>query len=492
MKVRKLFFREMGSYNQMFAHPFKSDYDGRVAVELDDITRGGRDISATLLSGIASKILRPSADAECRSRIANGWNTTRFMFIMEVEVMSTATKSTVEVITGYTDSVEGITHSGNISHDMTMYFNGTFTVHTLTALGSRGAETISRIKDAGQLIARRTEIDYSPNSSSVGTVTMRPEDLFVNKSAIPEVGAMANAVGFKDLRNSMTGALKFSSRSNVLAPNYLNKTMASWRDSADQDDLFVGNDDTDVSSRLANARGKVRERSLVVDTIYEELARDTGIMNRGYITFGELRDMNRDIEKVVDVNFNKPGSYIHRAGDTVGHDGRDTATIAATIVANSVPYYLMECMYSHARFHSTNQTRDGGFFTKVPLLHPFTQGSDIDENYNLLISKITTELMPTLLLNDQMDISVEVECAIYGETKVDISIDGGRFETFVFPTFCDSLTSPIVTDRKEVLDDLADDIIKMSDGLGSYTESFERKPAPEIYTGRPSNTRSLL
>lgn len=474
MKVRRLFFREMGTYSDLYTCPYTTEGDGNVVRDLDELTMGGRQISPGLISGISSRILRPTANID-RERdrifIPNGWNTRRFMFIMEVEIARSASSVSVEIITGYTDHNEVITRSQNISEDTVLRFNGMYTVRTMQVYGARGVQESTSIVDPIQLVPRRRKptFGFDNGGRSGDTVRMCPEDLFTIKTQVPEFEELANVDGYHDTRGTIMRALSPCRRENNLSSHYLTRALVAARDS--QDDGFLGDDDGE-NSRFVRARGLVREPLLSNRQTMAKLADETSILDSGYITYGELLSMDPNVDNIVQINFNDDrASYIDHRNESESWHDRTTERMCATIIAHAIPNLLMESMYSHAQIVSTNLTYSGRFQSTALKLHPYMQGVDLDENYNMLFSKIDNELMPGLLLNDQMVIDVTIECAIYADTIIDISVDGGPREHFVFPSFCDSLAALTVSDSRDDLHLLANDIIGIGDQLGFLDES---------------------
>lgn len=477
MKVRRLFFREMGTYADLYTRPYSTEGDGTIVRDLDEATMGGRHIAPSVISGLATRILRPTADVDRRHgriEIPNGWSVRRFMFIMEVEVSRGSNSISVEIITGYTEHNEVITRSQNISEDTILRFNGMYTVNTMQVFGRYGAQEQTSIREPIQLVSRRRKPSYGIGGGGDNdTVRMCPEDLFTIKTQVPEFDELAHVEGYTDTRGTIMRPLAASRRENNLSANYLTRALEAARDSHEQD--FLG--DEDESDRMVRARGKVREPLLQNRRSFARLAEETSIMDSGYMTYGELLAMDPDLDRIVEISFNDDRkSFIDHRNNSENWDERTTEAICATIVAHSIPNLLMECMYAHARIESTNMTFSGRFESVAVKLHPYMEGVDLDENYNHLMSKINTELLPGLILNDSQLVDVTIECAIYGDTVVEISIDGGRKERFVFPTFCDALAAPTVADSRDRLHVLANDIIGIGDQLGQYDDSQDNKP----------------
>lgn len=488
MEVRRLFFREMGTYSDLYSRRYTTEFSRRELNQLDELTMGGKEFRPTVISGLATRIVRPTADVSRRDRVGidNGWGTRRFMFIMEAVVNRSSTTTTLEVITGYTDHNERFSRNGHIDMDTVLYFNSTFTLRTMQVLGRHGRQETNNIMNASQIIARRQMPDFE--GGAVGTVTMRPEDLFRSQTGVPEFRELANDIGFRDMRNVMERPLRASLRENTMSATYLTKAVTALRDSAESD--FIGGDDLD--QRLIDARGMVKEPILQSRRVFEDLARETQIMESGRVTYGELLAMNPDLDRIAEVNFNDSRYDMDHRNNSAGWDGRNLESVAATIIAHAIPNIMMECMYAQVTFVSTNLTPTGRFETGVSVLVPYIADTDIDENFNRLLAKITHELMPGLMINEDMTVDVTVSCSIYADTIIEISVDGGYHERFVFPTFCDSLATPVVTDDHEHLRSLAGDIISIHDELGNMENTNRSRTQTQASIDIRTDFRSLV
>jgi len=469
MKVTRLILREMGEYNDMPIRSFVTDYTPRRADELVEATRGGQDIDAGVLAGVAGRVIRPASRVEGVAGIVSGWSERRFMFIMTVELRKSDNSIMEEVLTGFTNYIgASVMDSRNVKLDreMTFHFNSRFKVRTMKAFGRDGAIWTGTISDNAQVLARQSRPSFStrPGESRNGTMTMRPEDFFVRQSVAPSFLDAAGSEGFRDMRAGYgSQALKFSRRENTQSAKWLSRTLTAARDAVSNDFL----DDEDPSVVAARGRGKVREQLVNNDQIFREMAEDTQIMESGYVTYGELIDMrdNHHLDSIVDVVMADRRKPVHRRGDTENWGGSDNETIASTIVANAIPTMLMSCMYTEAEIYCTNDTINGEHFVKVSHLVPYLPETDLDEMFNQFISMIKHELLPDLFPEDGILYEMTVRSSIMGECNIEISVENGPFARFTYPVFCDSVMSPILTERDEVLDTLTKDIGTISERL---------------------------
>lgn len=469
MKVTRLILREMGEYNDMPIRSFVTDYTPRRADELAEVTRGGQDINAGLLAGIAGRVIRPASRVEGTAAIVSGWGERRFLFIMTVELRKSDNSYMEEVLTGFTDHIGASvmdSRSVKLDREMTFHFNSRFKVRRIKAHGRDGAVWTGNISDNSQILARQSRASFSTRGGDArnGTMTMRPEDFFVRKSVSKGFLDAAGAEGFRDMRAGYGNqALKFSRRENTQSSQWLSRTLTAARDAVNND--FLDEDEPAVIA--ARGRAKVKEQLVSTDQVFREMAADTQIMESGFVTYGELLDMrdNRHLDEIVDVVMADRRTPMHRRGDTENWGGSDNETVASTIIANAMPTILMNCMYSEAEFFATNDTISGEHFVKVSHIVPYLPETDLDEMFNQFVSMIQYDLLPDLFPEEHVLYEVRVKLSIMGECRIEISVEKGPFAQFTYPVFCDSVMSPIITETSEILDTLTKDIGNISDRL---------------------------
>jgi hypothetical protein len=473
MKVNRIIFRETGEYNDIALRPYQTDFDRNKVDLLAESTDGGRQLASNNLTGIATGMMRPGSRSEGVAQIASGWGERRLMFMMEVEIRKDSKSMISKVITGYTDHI-GATSMGSrgvaLDPKMCLYFNNTFNLRNLLSVDNFGTTWKGSISDASQILTRTVQSDLS-RSDGAGTLTMRPEDVITRQNVSDEFVEFAGREGFSDFRAGFDRRpLKLSSYKNTQSASFLSKTLTALRDADDDDYLGVNNKEI-----LSAARGAVREQIITSDKVFEELASDTSIMQDGYVTWGELMSMNQDIDDMAEVFMNDRSFVSHRRGDSENWGGSDNETLAATIVANSLPAYMIESMYSKIEFTCTNDTRGGFFETVIGKLQPFVKETNIRENYNHIISRIENDLMREILFNQNMIVFLRVSYSMYGDTVIDIAFDNNPEARFVYPTFCDSVASPIITNNRETLDVLSHDISQIHNYLRSYDDTSTNK-----------------
>jgi hypothetical protein len=481
MKVKSIVFRESGEYNDLANRPYVADFDNISVNKFITLSEQGRQLQPKSLASMASGMLKPSTEMCGIAPIASGWGEKRFMFLMQVEVHNDARQKGDMVISGYTDYVGAtsmLSSKVNIDPNMRMFFNSKFHLKQLLEYGSRGQQWGSSVKDATQIITRTEPSDLSRRNQH-GTLSMRPEDIISRGTTNDDYRVIAQRSGFRDTRGEFGNeTLRLSSRGNSQSSIYLSKTLSALRDASD-DDYLVDNE----NARLSGARAQVKENSILSDRTFEDMQDESNIMRDGFITWKELCRMNPNIDEIADVWFNDKRAEVHRVGDTERWGGSDHETIAATIIANTLPTYMTDAMYAMIDVTMTNDQPGGQLETVIGALVPFVPDTDVEINYNYLMTKLEFQLFQELMFNPEMTVTVRIRYSMYGDTRIDIQYDNENEASFVFPSFCDSVASPVVTNDVKFIDDLSTALIGLSRSVresassgpvGSSTNSKDR------------------
>jgi len=195
------------------------------------------------------------------------------------------------------------------------------------------------------------------------------------------------------------------------------------------------------------------------------MRRDTGILDSGYVTFGELMDMNPDFDEDTQLPF----TPFNVRKDTINLQdatpwNADTPEgIAAYLISISLPAVMIHSMYSKVDNLILNtRARMGEPRVLAGRCTPFIPGLDATSSIDYFESTLEHGLLRQLSHNGMMDIDCTIDANIDQDIEIWISIDGGPEEYFAFAAHCDSLVAPTLTDNIETVDLLADDIVKLA------------------------------
>lgn len=471
MQISSLMFREMKEYDDQMLRPYDGNASQTNLYALEDATEGGRDISLSTLAGIAGRIIRPSGEAVGRANIVNGWGEQRMMFAMTVTVRSSSRQEIIYEITGYTGDMGATKTLRGVAMDekMQLFFNSITKIGRNYANTPRGNGWVTDVQRSNQVIVQQTNPDFTLARGRPGTLTMRPEDIFSRNTTNPTFRSRLEAAGASDMRGGFTSSpMKFSNRQNTSSTRWMQRSLTALN-GANNDDMM--NDPYGIErspeSVFKEARGRVREDAVSSDPVLEEISRDSNIMNDGFITYGELMQMNPDFDwDGVPVYFQEKTMRRSLRGEYRSWDGSDNETVAASMLVSSLPIYLINYQLAAVDFTATNCNTMGDMVVVATNASQIIEGPSIRDILPAFKSRLETEILKDILPWPDCPLDLHVDTSIASETYVRISLDNQPHEEFVFPVFCDSTVSPILTETQEYIDGMAATLSSIGDSLG--------------------------
>lgn len=488
MQLIDLVFRERSGYKDMQLRPYYADATDELIGILDRDTRGGEDLTPAALSRVAGRIIRPASKHQGSALIAGGWGEKRFMFMMTVLVRKSRTDIRTLEISGYSDYVgasQGI-RGIKLDENMALYFN------SVTELNQSYMDTPTRrgwqtqIASSNHLIAPQVLPDFSRDRMSAGTLVMRPEDVFHNnpKNVVSNAfNRRAEKENYLDMRHGFTGkGLRMSHRLNDSSTRYLHRSIKALA-TANEGELFgQGNQfDRDTGSILKDARSQVREKTVSSIPVLADIARETNILEQGFITYGELIAMNPDyVWDDVKVFFERPET-VRTHHDRSGWSGRDNSTIAAIQVARALPAFMAFHHIAYVEFTADNMSAMGEPVIMIPQCLPIIGKQITDRSLMAFEERMVTELFYDMLPYPDCMFEIEVRAGLSNDIEIKLKLEGEDPFEDVFPVFCDSLVAPVIVDDQDTIGAMSSSLTDIVDKLGSNrrpsdTDDYEESP----------------
>lgn len=481
MQLINLVFRERPGYQDMPLRPYAANATGSLIDRLREDTNDGRDLTPAAISRTAGKIIRPQSNVDGDAIIAGGWGEKRFMFLATVLVRDTRTARSTLEISGYTDHVGAVeTLRGiKLDPDMCLYFNSVTEMNQAyfnTPSGGDGWRT--SIASSNHIIGPQQLPDFTMGTS--GTMTMRPEDVF----RVPPTTVLQNSFNrqvreessFQDMRNTVTNRQpRLSSRLNDSSTRYLHRSIKALSTANQGIDYGSPFDlDRDPSELLKDARDQVRERTLSSIPIFADMARDTRILDQGFVTLGELQAMNEDFAwDDVKVFFLDPAT-VRSYSDTTGWNGRDNTSIAAIQIARALPTYMTLHQIVYIEFDANNMSYAGEPTIMIPNALPMLGKSLSPAVLDSFEQRLITELFVDMLPWDDCMFDIRVKASLGSDITIDIQLAGEDPAEFVFPVFCDSLVAPVVVNHNDRIENMGSTLTSIVDQLGSdYADDYD-------------------
>lgn len=451
MKLMSLMLGETGTYGQQYFRPYHSDVkDTSIVLAAIEATQHGQRTNTGAMASVANQIIRPVSEVQGDVNISNGWNERRFQFVLHLDVSPRGDGSIGEIVSGYTDHVGFL--NGCFDPNMKLYFNNSMMMRAIISGPVGAAHSNFSITDSSQILRG----NYNPgfDSNQVGSLTMRPEDVYCTMQHSVADFSGSNII---DSRTSFIDPIKKSSRRNNHTPEYLSRLVNGLKHAY----TTANHSGDNFADILDNARDHVVEALITKDFFLNHVRTMSGDMSRDYITFGELQRMDPTIgdRTTVTITGEMQRGQSHMAGQTEHWGGSNSETILATAFVNGLSSLMMANGLHSAAFSITNHTLDGSFFYKMLSAKSVMDNLDVVNIVeNALMPRLITEVLNPLTYNSNMAITIQVEARLLSEIRLDISVGGNPPIPYCMPCFADALVAPVLTNDFMNIQSMAKDI----------------------------------
>jgi hypothetical protein len=451
VRITRLEMLETGTYNPMFARPYEMNVSGD---KLNDIHNrvagaGGAQVSASLFSGVASSIMKPTAAAQHQIPIHMGWAERRLRFLLHVEVTSRQGSVATYIFQGFTSHL-GVSHAGSYDPTMEFIINSYIRVSNSFVDTPYGRKSESKVVESAHVLNGQIIQDQS-----VGEVYgMRPGDIYTGiQSTYLTNGydGIGGGGGLIDTRVGLHGESVASRRSNCLPTNYLARVVSDYQTAEAVADYGQGT--KDIYDR---ARDLSYEAAPTENPFIRQLSHVRGVPNQTRFTIQNLLTIDPNCSNVMSYRtLGAAISTMHQAGQTAYWNGHDNETIWAGLLSNAIPALMMELMIGQVSFTSTNDTMGAQFSTFIGDMKALAT-NDMSLNMRVFVARLEKEIMADLTYEGHI-YHLNMTCNIYGESTIDLKLDSGAMIRFTTPSYCDGLFAPVFTSNRSTYSQLVDD-----------------------------------
>ncbi len=501
---------ESGKYRPMFSRPYQFESNQQHVNRIVEETQRGTDINPIRIAGLVSDMVKPTSFAGNQLTIANGWDETRILFVLEIEtyVMAFNTVRTT-VLTGYADKGDK-SYSGYIDPNIALYVNSVANFHNIQEPTPHGLITRKVLIDNSQFMAINLTRNfsqgynpaqnmmqpggfgdfggglntgfgggapsaYSPHGNQVQM--MRPEVIVAAMGAY-ELHNVTSSVF--DTRSHLSRGKTYKSRRiNNTSPHYISSMLTSIRSQQDMQRFEAHPDSNfDVYNRAA---ASVAEESSWDDPVIALLLHRTSIESTGYVTLRELGSIFQDLNEPGKIDFHVGTNYSafnpnQMNVDYQGAEDWDRNSFevqVATQLITAIPAIMTECLISRVSFFISNDVQANmgmGLVAGEPLVtvtdaNMIIDGIDSLEFTRTFIMRIKTELMAAITRMNNLLVTASGTIELAKDVNITVSVNGGYPTPFVAPTFCDTVYSPMLTNNANIVDSMISSVKHLSDEL---------------------------
>lgn len=477
IRVLKFLITETGTYNPMFRRAYATNMDASTLGAIQEKVVNSNHITPQMLGGLADRFILPTMAPEedqfgkdRQILIPHGWGERRLRFLLEVETSFGMGGAITELVQGYTDHL-GVTFNGVIDPQMQFHINSVLKVRKQVENTPFGAKSYFNVVDSAHVLVD----NLAPNMYATDTTErMRPEDLFSAMSR----RTYANIGTFVDERTTQGGVPVLSNRKNGIPTNYLSEVMEGYQNALIDPTDSAGN----PAEHFSKARAYAASPSIQMDAFIKAISNIRRQPISSCFSFADLVALDPNTQRAtkyaktgapqvtVASNFgglghSNPWDQPHQAGasGTKPWDYRDLSTHAAVVLGNAVPALLMELALTGIHFKSTNRNlgtaleQGNKMTTTVGNWESFSD-FDMTNHLRTFVTRLEREIMYGLTDMNRMDYMLEMRVDLLGDTWIQISMCGEPPAMFAQPSFADALAVPILTNNRQSVSTVVDDI----------------------------------
>lgn len=427
---------ETGDYDNQFLRPLQTSIIDGDTIEVFDEIRDTVGINPYSIADISNRLIRPQGTPGVDVDIANGWEENRLRFMMDISVGGLRYSGVRKLVSGYTDRID-LSYTNKMAPDTRLFINNVITLNDRQS----GSSTVTTMADCCQLLTS-TNVQTADR-----TYGLTPFDVIGGMMSIDSGIYGEEFTDYQDRRQILNpGEMRKVDRTFNLGPKYLSTSLKALETSR----LSSGSYEYDDHNYYDIAQSIVKNPNTSNDVFVKILNNLTNFESARYITLNELeyifpyaeRDAHIFLRGALQKEYKGP---VDTRG--VGESMRASTAEASiiTTLSNAIPALLTECGLASVSLFITNDTDTGKFETIVQDVKSFISSSSLIP----LIDKFTHDLelfvLSSLIQNNNVYLDVTCEVNIMGQSYYTISFDDGPDVDFFLPTFCDNLTTPMLT-----------------------------------------------
>jgi hypothetical protein len=480
-RIVQFILQQTGTYEDQFMRPYQTNMNHDTYEKIIEHVETSSHITAAGIASVSNNFIKPSATPEYQVNITNGWGLKRLRYFLNIELKDQYGTTTNEYVVGYTDHY-GLSTSLHLDPDMVFYINAINQTRSMTHVTPMGAQTQHSVIDSSHVIS---DNNYQGINSNIRKFGLRPEDVFTSMDKLDIQAGFDIHDTFMHTPGIITPMGIKSKRDNAVAPIYIANMLDSYVQSRKDDGVI-----DDVNRFRKNASSVVASEDIRND-FFMSFIKARSINNRSTsFTYADLMALDPNVVNVT-VPHIVNDSGLHQRGQTSGWGGSDYTTLFATILAQSIPSYMLQYGINKIHIASTNSDFSGKMTTLAENVRTFNTVSMVSATQSFIF-KLETELMKGVTYNGQMTYSVNMVCDLLGEIWIQLSLNGEPPIDFVYPSFCDSLLAPIQTYNEKIADGIALDFQNLMSNVSSMSNGFvSNEHLPNTYNNQSvSNNRA--
>jgi hypothetical protein len=505
VELIKLVFTQLAPQLDIPITPHALDLRKHMVDEFAKATNEGTNVSPFRLAKTAAGLFVPNTARERRikSHVANGWDADRLAFAMVIAVNNRNHSKTYHYIVGTTDEDMHAGTDSKIVFDkkMKLYFDKVTRVHMNESRHRDRNVWVPKIQAHDQILNRASLTGYDRDNIGLRDrpVSLRPTDIFRRRTGATQFAKhFSGDENVTNMCGAFTSQLKASTLDNNSTSMYLSRTLSAYMASA-ADPEQAHHYDEGQHDTLNHAHDRVEENDLELDPWIEQMKEQYRILDDGYITFGQLQRMNPDYDwdKIIFGRTGRGGRGISLANQA-GWNGTDNETVAARIIAQSLPNLMIQSMYNEVEHLVLDSTvRSGQNEVEISKVWPFVDGISTQGSWPYFESACSNILLREATCGGRFQVTARIDANLDRLIKIWIRIDHGEEAYFEFPACMSGAVAPTLETDNKAFDSLAKGIVGLAaelsarrlDAMPTHTDSPKISLSSDMRSARDDRTR---
>lgn len=459
MVLQNITFTRAKTYKNVAARNFGvyGDYHDLNTLEniVDQSVNRGAPVTQLDITNNIPNLVR-IGDEPTAVHISNGWGTTRMRFVMEVETALTQNSFMTTYLQGYTD-YEDMTIAGRVDDpNMPIYINSV--ISTITTMHPTAGPT-TRLHSSFNIVVDnfgKSDITAVIDSAFAYRALIRPKDIFESIESEMTYSeyygddmSRNQNFGITDTRSMLGVTPQTSTRNNNVSNTYLARSINALAEALTVSS-FVS---TGAVTTYQNASGATAEMNLKSIPFFNVLSdiEDNGYSVSPVFTLSTLALLFPYVgEKLTyvtnDAAVFDPSASVFDTNDSASLMDITTEARVATSILEAMTTHMSSENISILSFTFTNIVAGGGgpvYITSYVL--GLARGLDYSPSAERVRRMFLMYTAPEITYNNQLGVSIQAHIDTLGESVISIDIENGGIYTYRFPSFCDSLYSPVIT-----------------------------------------------
>lgn len=434
MEIKSLIFTPAGkNYRDVYQYSHSIECTAERSIKLyENLNDEVDEVTETMIVNNIHDLITLTPKPDSKVFLPNGWDSDRVLFKMEIEIV-TGNHSMIFIVQGYSDG-NNKTNDGTVDPKMDFFINAVTEIHRFKDVSGK---TYTRLGKTYNIITCHKEgtKDKVSYFEDCGFKVIRPTDVFSELHMLSTYG--------RSVCDNIIDARQFPPINTVRGNNdgltYITKILNSFTDS-----IVMTKDDLDEDNVFMNAEMLTSENNIVNNAFSDTWSMLTNVPCSTSFNLETLRNFDSCIDNkitMVDTLDNR----LDDCNITCLSDNSPEMKAAVTMT-HSLSTYMSENMLETMDFSFTNI----GNVNIVNYIHEvksIIDGIDIEESICNVKTKIENILLKVISNNGEVYVDGTVHVNMLKDTTITISINKQPYVNVRFPTFADSLYSPVIIDN---------------------------------------------